>query len=329
MKAFHVVKGSKGVDGLRRVDLPKPFPGAREVLVRLRAASLNFRDIAVVNGKYLRGPLERDTIPLSDGAGEVEAVGEGVTQFKAGDRVVATFTQGDPPAALGSPLDGTLAEYRCFDSRGLLHAPPHLSFEEAATLPCAGVTAWNALTGGKPVRPGETVLTLGTGGVSIMALQLAKIAGARVIITSSSDDKLARARALGGDDLVNYAKTPEWAAEVLRLTGGRGADHVIETAALATLPQSYQAVAQGGEIALIGALTPPSGNLSPSMLMFKSATLRGLFVGGREQFDGLIRALDASQLKPVVDRVFDFEEAPAAYTYLRSGQHVGKVVIRL
>jgi NADPH:quinone reductase-like Zn-dependent oxidoreductase len=283
----------------------------------------------VLNGKYLRGPLERDTIPLSDGAGDVEAVGAGVTGFARGDRVVATFFQGEPPAALGAPIDGTLSEYALFEAPGLLAVPEHLSFEDAATLPCAGVTAWNALTSGKPLRPGETVLTLGTGGVSMMTLQLAKLAGARVIITSSSDAKLDRARVLGADDLVNYTKTPEWAAEVLRLTNGRGADHVIETAALGTLPQSYQAVAAGGEIALLGALTRPEGNLSPHPLMFKGATLRGLFVGGRAHFDGLLRALEVSKTRPVIDAVFDFDEAPRAYAHLRAATHVGKVVIRI
>jgi NADPH:quinone reductase-like Zn-dependent oxidoreductase len=329
MLAYRVIRGSKGIDGLTRVEIEKPSPRPPEVLVRLRAASLNFRDLAVVNGKYIRGPLERDTIPLSDGAGEVEAVGSAVTELGVGDRVVATFAQGDPPAALGAPLDGTLTEYALFEPQGLLRLPAHLSFEEAAALPCAGVTAWNALTWGKPLRPGDTVVTLGTGGVSILALQLAKLAGARVIITSSSDVKLERAKALGADDLVNYTKTPEWAAEVLRLTGGRGADKVVETAALGTLPQSYQAVAPGGEIALIGVLTPPSGNLSPHPLMFKGATLRGLFVGGREHFEGLLRAMDTAVMKPVVDSVFDFDAAPQAYEYLRAQKHFGKVVIRI
>lgn len=329
MNAYQVIKGSRSLDGLRRVSLETPRPGRGEVLVRLRAASLNFRDLAVVNGKYIRGPLERDTIPLSDGAGEVEAVGDAVTGFAPGDRVVATFSQGEPPAALGSPLDGTLTEYAVFPRGGLLHLPAHLTFEEAATFPCAGVTAWNALMWGRPLRPGEVVLTLGTGGVSMFVVQLAKLAGARVIITSSSDAKLERARALGADNGVNYTTTPEWAAEVLRLTGGRGADQVVETAAFSTLPQSYQAVASGGEIALVGVLTRAAGDLSPHPLMFKGATLRGLFVGGREHFEGLLRAVDASGIRPVVDRVFPFDEAPAAFEYLRSARHVGKVVISI
>ena len=329
MRAFQVVRGSTGIEGLRPVEIEAPRPAAHQVLVRLRAASLNFRDLAIVNGKYLRGPLERDTVPLSDGAGEVEAVGEAVTTLAPGDRVVASFTQGDPPQALGGPLDGVLREYAVFEPGGLLRVPDHLSFEEAATLPCAGVTAWNALMWGRPLRAGETVLTLGTGGVSIFALQLAKRAGARVIITSSSDAKLSRAKSLGADDGINYVATPEWAAEVLRLTGGRGADHVVETAAFGTLPQSYQAVAAGGEIALVGVLTRASGDLSPHPLMFKGATLRGLFVGGRDHVEGLLRAIDVNGLRPVVDRVFDFAAAPDAYEHLKARRHFGKIVITI
>src|SRR5690606_13395409 len=185
MKAYVVVKGSTDFSGFERVERDVPKPGPRDVLVRMRAASLNFRDIAIVGGKYIGEPLARDTIPLSDGAGEVEAVGPEVKRFKPGDRVVAAFSQGDPPVPLGAPLDGTLADYGVFDERGVERIPEHLSFEEAATLPCAGVTAWNALMLGRQIKPGETVVTLGTGGVSIMTLQLAKIAGARVIITSS------------------------------------------------------------------------------------------------------------------------------------------------
>ncbi len=235
MKIYTVQKGSTGIDGLKRGERERPQVGPNEVLVRVRAASLNFRDLAIVNGKYIRGPLAKDTIPLSDGAGEVAAIGTLVKQFAVGDRVVATFTQGQPPAALGSPLDGMLTEYAAFEPSGLLHIPAHLSFEEAATLPCAGVTAWNALMWGKTVRAGETVVTLGTGGVSIFALQLGKMAGARVIITSSSDDKLARAKSLGAAHGINYKRHPDWEKQVLELTGGLGAEKVVDLGGAGTL----------------------------------------------------------------------------------------------
>jgi NADPH:quinone reductase-like Zn-dependent oxidoreductase len=330
MKIFTVAKGSTGFEGLKRGERDKPTAGAGQVLVRMRAASLNFRDLAIIAGKYFRGPLTEDTIPLSDGAGEVAAVGAGVTQFAVGDRVVATFTQGHPPAALGYPLDGALAEYAVFPADGLLRLPAHLSFEEAATLPCAGVTVWNALMHGpRSLKPGETVLALGTGGVSIFALQIAKIAGARVIITSSSDAKLEKARALGADHGINYKNTPEWDQIVLELTDGQGADHVIDTGGVGTLPRSYIAVGQNGTVSVIGVMTRPEGDLSPYPLMTKFAMLRGIFVGTREHFEGLMKAVAVNKLHPVVDKVFDFEAAPDAYKYLKSAQHFGKVVIKI
>ncbi|HET7610067.1 MAG TPA: NAD(P)-dependent alcohol dehydrogenase [Gammaproteobacteria bacterium] len=330
MKIFLVSKGSTGLDGLKRAERERPTPQAGQVLVRMRAASLNFRDLAIVAGKYFRGPVERDTIPLSDGAGEVEGVGPGVTQFKAGERVVATFTQGHPPAALGLPLDGTLAEYCVFGVDGLLKVPPHLSYEEAATLPCAGVTVWNALMHGPRVlKAGETVLSLGTGGVAIFALQIAKMAGARSIITSSSDAKLERARALGADDVINYKTTPDWDKKVLELTDGQGAEHVIDTGGVGTLPKSYVAVGPGGVVSIIGVMTRPEGDLSPYPLMFKGAMARGIFVGGREHFEALMKAVAVNEFKPVVDKTFDFDAAPEAFKYLKSAQHFGKVVIKI
>lgn len=330
MKVFLVSKGSTGFDGLKRAERDKPSAGPGQVLVRMRAASLNFRDLAIVAGKYFRGPVERDTIPLSDGAGEVEGVGSGVTQFKPGDRVVATFTQGNPPAALGLPLDGTLAEYCVFAADGLLKLPPHLSFEEAATLPCAGVTVWNALMHGPRVlKAGETVLALGTGGVAIFALQIAKMAGARAIITSSSDAKLERARKLGADYCINYKTTPEWEKKVLELTDGQGAEHVIDTGGVGTLPKSYIAVAPAGVVSVIGVMTRPEGDLSPYPLMTKFAMVRGIFVGAREHFDALMKAVAVNELKPVVDKTFDFDAAPEAFKYLKSAQHFGKVVVRI
>lgn len=329
MKVFEVMAGSSSLEGLVAAERPMPEPGPTEVLVRMHAASLNFRDIAIVRGKYIGGPVTRNTIPLSDGAGVVEAVGEAVTSFAAGDRVTATFFQGGPMQTLGSPLDGTLAEYGVFDQSGLLKLPDELSFEQAATLPCAGVTAFNALFEGKGLRPGETVLTLGTGGVSIIALQLAKAAGARVIITSSSNEKLEKARALGADVTINYREQPEWETAVQEATGGQGADHVIELGGVGTLPHSYQCVGYEGEIKLIGVLTLPEGDLSPYPLMFKSASLRGIFVGRRHLFVDLLRAVAQNGIEPVIDKVFPFDEAVAAYEYMASAQHFGKIVVRI
>jgi NADPH:quinone reductase-like Zn-dependent oxidoreductase len=329
MRVFEVQEGSTGFDGLKQAERPKPEAGLNEVLVRVRAASLNFRDLAIITGKYFTGPVTRNTIPLSDGAGEVEAIGDGVTGFSVGDRVMATFAQSDPMATLGSPLDGMLTEYAVFSQDGLVHVPANLSFEEAATLPCAGVTAWNALTEGKVVRPGDTVVTLGTGGVSLFALQIGKAAGARVIITSSSDEKLERATALGADEGINYVSTPDWEQAVMELTGGQGADHIVELGGAGTLPHSYQAVGRGGEISLIGVLTRPDGDLSPYPLLFKSANLRGIFVGPKHLLEGLCKAISINKIQPVVDTVFEFDAAPDAYKYLKSAKHFGKVVIRI
>ncbi len=329
MRVYEVAEGSTSLDGLVAAERDKPTPGANQVLVKMRAASLNYRDIAIVIGKYFGGPVKRNTIPLSDGAGEVEAVGDGVTAFKPGDRVVATFFQPPSGAPLGSPLDGMLTEYAVLDAGGLLPIPANLTFEQAATLPCAGVTAWRALMDGRQLKPGETVLTLGTGGVSIQSLLIAKAAGARVIVTSSSNEKLARARELGADETINYREHPEWASSVLELTGGRGADIIVELGGVGTLPQSYQAVGPGGEIALIGVLAPPDGDLSPHPMMLKGATLRGIFVGPKSDFEALNRAIEVNSIEPVVDTVYDFDDAPGAYECMLQGKHFGKLVVRV
>lgn len=329
MKVFEIQPGSTTLEGIQPGERDKPTPGPREVLVRMRAASLNYRDLAVATGNYFGGVVTRHLIPLSDGAGEIEAVGEGVTTLAVGDKVAGTFSSGNPPAPLGSPLDGVLTEYRVFPEDGVVKYPGHLSFEEASTFPCAGVTAWNALTTTKVLKPGETVLLLGTGGVSIWALQIAKAAGARVIITSSSDEKLARAKELGADDLINYKKTPAWHEEVMKVTGGYGADHIVEVGGVGTLPNSYQSVAPGGEIALIGVLTQAAGDLSPHPMMLKGATLRGIFVGSRDLLVGLCRAVDVNKIHPVVNSVFPFEKSLDAFKHLQSGKHFGKVVIKI
>jgi NADPH:quinone reductase-like Zn-dependent oxidoreductase len=336
MKAYEIPEGAASLDDIRRAERPDPRPGPREILVRLRAAALNYRDHAIVTGKYHYN-LTRPTTPCSDGAGEVIAIGAGVTRFKTGDRVVPTFFQvwidGAPPknrAALGAPLDGTLAELIALHEDGCVAMPPSLSFEEAATLPCAGPTAWNALmTAGTRVKPGDTVLCLGTGGVSMFALQFARSAGARVIVTSSSDAKIERAHSLGASDGVNYKSHPDWEKEVLALTGGRGVDCVIENGGVGTLARSFQCVGWGGKVALIGVLAGPQGNANPHDLMFKSGSLHGIGVGSRASLEQLIQAIEVNRIKPVIEKVFSFEQALDAFRLQASGNFLGKIVITI
>lgn len=335
MKAYEIQQGAGSLEGLRQIERPDPTPQAGEMLVRMRAASLNYRDQAIATGRYFGGPVSRNTIPLSDGAGEVVALGAGVTRFKVGDRVSGTFFRGwhsgpppGPLVALGSPADGVLAEYCVFHQNDAVAIPASLSFEEGATLPCAAVTAWHALFAICRVRAGDSVLLLGTGGVAVFALQLARAAGARVIVTSSSDDKLARARTLGADAGVNYKRTPEWDQEVLTLTQGRGVDHVIELGGPGTLARSMRAVGYAGHIALIGVLAGLQGDTNPHPLMLKGASLHGIFVGSRSHFEHLAAAIDANRIKPIIDRTFAFEAAADAYRYQLAGAF-GKVVIRI
>jgi NADPH:quinone reductase-like Zn-dependent oxidoreductase len=334
MKVYEVVKGSSSLDGLRRAERPEPQPGWHEVLMRVRATSINYRDRMVLIGKYFSA-VERDTIPLSDGAGEVVSVGPGVTRFKAGDRVAGTFFQvwTDGPRrdwypALGVPLDGMLAEYVVLREDGVVAIPPGLSFEEAATLPCAGVTAWSALMVlGKPIQAGDTVLCLGTGGVSTHAMQFATAAGARAIVTSSSDEKLARVRKLGAWEGINYTTHPDWHKEVSRLTGGRGVDCVIEVGGIGTLAKSYEALGFGGKIQLIGFLGGPSGEQSPYGLMMKGGSLHGVGVGSTAMFEDMNRAIEVNGIKPIVDKVFPFDQAAEAFRVFAAGDFFGKVVI--
>ena len=332
MRAWHLTKAGGSLDALELVELDVPRPGLGEVLVRVRACSLNYRDKLIVEGLYA---VDEPFVPLSDGAGEVEAVGEGVTRFRPGDRVAGTFFQNwwdGPPnpntgPSLGKPgTNGMLAEYVILPEHGLVHLAHSLDFEQAATLPCAGVTAWHALMEGpRPVRPGSSVLVLGTGGVSLLALQIAKAGGARVIATSSSGEKLKRVRALGADETINYRANPEWGLEAARLAGG-GVDHVIEVGGPGSLAQSMAAVGYAGEIALIGVLTR-EGNTHPHPLMAKGASLRAIFVGSRAMADRLNRAVDANHIKPAIDKIFAFEDARQAFEYQSTPGLFGKVVI--
>jgi NADPH:quinone reductase-like Zn-dependent oxidoreductase len=338
MRAYEITAGSSSLAGLRRCECPDPKPEPTQLLVRIRAASLNFRDLLIARGHYGGGPITANTIPLSDGAGEIVAVGSAVTRFRVGERVAGTFFRnwidGAPPRspliALGAPpADGVLAEYAVFDEMAAVAVPAHLSPEAAATLPCAAVTAWRALVEVVRIAPGETVLLIGTGGVSIFALQFALIAGARALIISSSDEKLARARTLGADGCINYRTTPDWDREVARLTDGRGVDHVLEVGGAGTLTRSIGSLAVGGRIALIGVLSGFASTISPYGLLGKQASVQGVFVGSRGHFERMNAAIAAHRLEPIIDRVFDFDHASDAYRHLESGSHFGKVVLRI
>jgi NADPH:quinone reductase-like Zn-dependent oxidoreductase len=324
-----------GSSGLKLVERPLPEPDNYDVVVQIRATSLNYRDLIVLQGKYDRNPTV-GRVPLSDGAGEVVAVGSAVTKFKLGDRVAACFFQGWPAGrfsgemhrtALGGPIDGVLTEQAKFHEDGLVHLPANYSFEEGATLPCAALTAWQSLIVRGELVPGETVLLLGTGGVSIFGLQIAKMSGAKVIITSSSDEKLERARQLGADAVINYQTTPEWGKAAANLAGHDGVDHVIEVGGAGTFLQSVRACRFGGKIGMIGILSGVEVKTEIFPIVHKSATVFGIYVGSREMFEELNRALEQSNVRPVIDKIFPFASAPEAFEYMASGSHFGKVVI--
>jgi len=335
MRAVEIRDGF-GLEHLALVERPEPRPGHRQAVVRVRAASLNFRDLLMADGRYNR-KQKLPLIPCSDGAGEVVAVGEGVSRVRPGDRVCGIFAQGwiagEPSrdmarTTLGGPLDGMLAEQVALSEEGLVKTPDHLSDMEAATLPCAAVTAWSSLIEGG-LQPGETVLLLGTGGVSIVALQLAVIAGARAIITSSSDEKLERARQLGAAAGINYRQVPEWGARVKELTGGEGVDYVLEVGGASTLPQSLQAVRAGGRIYLIGVLGGNAAEVSIPAIQMRRVRVEGVLVGSRASFEALNRAVSLHQLRPVIDRTFPLAEARAAFEHMAAGRHFGKICIEL
>lgn len=333
MRAYHISRGA-GLAGLALREQSMPEPAATEALVRVRASALNYRELLVARDTYPL-PLKPDLIPVSDGAGEVVAVGRDVTRVQPGDRVMAAIFPRwlDGPfgievaAQLGGSLDGMLTEYVALGQDALVPIPDDLSYEQAATLPCAAVTAWHALSAGRGVQPGETVLTLGSGGVSLFAVQFAQLFGARVVATTGSDDKAPRLRVLGAEHVLNYRTAPDWPERVRDLTGGAGADVIVEVAG--TIDQSLRAVARGGEIAFVGLLSDSQvpAAVDPRTLWLSGAAVRPLAVGSRAHFTAMARAIAAHHLEPVIDRVFEFDDAPAAYHYFEDTRPLGKVVI--
>ncbi len=332
-KAFQL--GSFSVEDIKATEKTIKRPHGTQVLVRVKAASLNYRDILVAKGYYNKG-LPLPLVPLSDGAGEVIEIGGSVTRVKVGDRVSPNFMtdwiSGEvdnqiAKTALGGFVDGMLQEYRLLDQDCLTHIPDHLSYEEAATLPCAAVTAWHGLVFNGKVKAGDTVLVMGTGGVSIFALQFARMAGATVIATSSSEQKLARLKEMGATHTINYKENQKWDEAVLEYTGGRGVDHVVEIGGAGTLDRSLNAVRMGGHVSLIGVLAAGQVNTIP--ILMKGIRLHGVFVGSRSMYDDMNRAITAHKLKPVIDKVFKADEIVAALQYMESGKHFGKIVLSI
>jgi NADPH:quinone reductase-like Zn-dependent oxidoreductase len=335
MKAI-VIQSNFGIENLQIVDRPEPKPGPGQVLVKMKAWSLNYRDLMLVKGWY-NPKLKLPFVPLSDGVGEVIALGDGVTRVKVGERVAGCFmqrwvagelTDARAKTALGGAIEGVLAEQVLLHEDGVVTVPSHLSDEEAATLPCAALTAWNALVTHGQIKAGDSVLTQGTGGVSIFALQFARLHGARVIATSSKNAKLERVKQMGASDGINYKETPAWEEKVRELTGGTGVDHVVEVGGAGTLNQSLKAVRPGGFVSLIGVLSG-KGDVNPIPILMKNIRVQGIFVGHREMFETMNRAIALHQMRPVVDRVFDFKDIQAAFTHMESGAHFGKICVRM
>jgi len=334
MRAYEI--NEFGIENLTLTERDEPKPNAGEVLVKFHAASLNYRDLMMVKGFY-NPKLKTPLVPLSDGAGEVTSVGEAVTKWKIGDRVCPIFMQGwldgeieasKARTALGGDLDGCLREFGAFDENGLVRIPDFLSFEEAATLPCAAVTAYNALFCSGSLKSDDTVLLQGTGGVSIFALQFASVYGARTIITSSSDEKLNRAKELGADDLINYKEREDWDKAVLDLTSKNGVDYVVEVGGAGTLQRSVNAVKMGGQVAVIGVLAG-KGDFNPTAVLMKAVKLHGIFVGSRQMFEQMNLMICQHTLKPVIDKVYEFGEVKDALKHMESGSHFGKIVVKI
>lgn len=329
------IQDSFGIDQLQIATRPDPKPKPGQLVVRMKATSLNYRDLMMVDGRYNPSqPLP--LIPCSDGVGEVVEIGEDVERFAVGDRVCPIFAQkwidGEPShgrvrSSLGGPLDGTLSEYLCLHEDGWVKAPDNLDDHQASTLTCAGVTAWSALVTQGSVTAGDTVLVQGTGGVSTFALQFAKALGARVICTSSSDEKLELARSMGADETINYVDNPKWGKVARSLTGGRGVDHIVEVGGAGTLQQSLRAISVGGEISVIGVLSGASEPLNIVPILMQNIRLQGVFVGHRQSFEAMNRAIELHGIEPVVHETYSIDDTREAFRALEAGKHVGKIVV--
>lgn len=330
------IDGAFGIDELKVSEKPATALGPNQVRLKMHAASLNYRDLMMIKGQY-NPKLPFPLVPLSDGAGEVIEIGNEVSRVKIGDRVAGTFFQkwlSGPhgpeygKSALGGAINGVLANQVVLHEDGMVHIPEYLSYEEASTFPCAAVTAWHALISSGGIKPGDTVLTMGTGGVSLFALEFARMNGARIIITSSSDEKLERAKALGAHEVINYKTHPDWEKKVLELTNKVGANHVVELGGAGTLERSMKSVIVGGQISLIGVLTG-GGEINPMPILMKNIRMQGIFVGSREMFEQMLKAMTLHKSKPIIDRVFNFDQVTDALKHMESGAHFGKIVIKI
>ncbi|MGH8674787.1 MAG: zinc-dependent alcohol dehydrogenase family protein [Burkholderiales bacterium] len=336
MRVFQI-ENDWGMDNLKVSTRPEPKPGAGQVLLRMKASAINFRDLLVPDRGYGSHTGTLPLIVLGDGVGVVIETGPGVTRVKVGDRVLPCFTQAwisGPPSAerlsrsLGGPVDGTMAELMCLSEQGLVKAPPHLGDLEAAALPCAALTAWSALVTHESLGPGSKVLVQGTGGVALFAIQIAKLLGAHVTVISSSDEKIARAKALGADAAVNYKTSPEWYRATRDITGGAGYDHIVELGGEKTLPQSLRCIRPGGTLSMIGVLSGGVMSAQLGLVVTRQVRLQGITVGNRDGFEAMLRAFEQHKVKPTIDRAFAFEELKEAMAYLKKGAHFGKVCIQ-